>query len=101
MTELRRKMIEDMRLAGLSEETQRVYVRNIYRLAAFYMRSPDLLSEEEVAAYLRQLIEIRKVARGTFQTARSAIQFLFGNTLARAWPLLKKRCGCLLRSACP
>ena len=100
MTPLRRRMMEDMRLAGLSAGTQRTYLGDICRLAGFHKRSPDQLSEAEVADYLRHLIEVKKVARGTFQTARFAIQFLYGNTLGRDWRLLKKRFACRSRSVC-
>jgi hypothetical protein len=101
MTPLRRKMIEDMRLAGLCAGTQRIYQNAIALLARFYNRSPELLTEEQVAAYFRDMLERRKVAHGTFQTARFAIRFLYQNTLPRDWPLLKKRCGGLPRSVCP
>jgi restriction endonuclease Mrr len=84
-------MIEDMRLAGLCEGTQQTYQYAIALLAKYYQRSPELLTEEQVAAYLRDMLERRQVARGTFQTARFAMQFLFGNTLQRNWALLKKR----------
>lgn len=89
MTPLRRRMIEDMTLAGLSEGTQRAYLSAIRRLAKHYGRSPEVLTETEVAEYLRHLIKSR-VARGTFNTARFAIACLFENTLQRNWPLLKK-----------
>jgi hypothetical protein len=100
MTPLRRRMIEDMRLAGLSEGTQRTYLGDICRLAGFYKRSPEQLSEAEVQAYLRHLLEVKKVARGTFQTARFAIEFLYGNTLGRDWALLKKRFASRSRNVC-
>jgi hypothetical protein len=45
-------MIEDMTLAGLAPGTQTVYIQAVRRLAAYYRRSPDQLSEEEVRAYL-------------------------------------------------
>ena len=101
MTPLRQKMIEDMRLAGLCESTQRTYQCAIGLLAKFYKRSPELLTEEQVAAYLRDMLERRKVARSTFQTARFAIRFLYQNTLPRAWALLKKGFVCPPRSVCP
>lgn len=101
MTPLRRRMIEDMGLAGLCESTQRTYLHAIAMLAKFYHRPPEALTETEVAAYLRDLIERRKVARGTFKTARFAIQFLYRNTLGRDWALLKKRCARLRRNVSP
>ena len=100
MTPLRHRMIEDMTLAGLSKGTQKTYLSAIRRLAVFYKRSPDTLSEAELAAYLQELIGTQQAARGTFQTARAAIRLLFGNTLQRDWALLKKRCACPDRSVC-
>ncbi len=38
MTELRQRMIEDMRLRGLAEGTQQVYVEDVKHLAAHYRR---------------------------------------------------------------
>src|SRR3954466_3614891 len=52
MTPLRIRMIEDMRTAGLTSGTQAIYLDGVRRLAAYYGRSPDRLSEEEVRAYL-------------------------------------------------
>ena len=39
MTELRQRMIEDMRLRGLSEATQRTYLDAIANLASHFKRS--------------------------------------------------------------
>src|ERR1700687_5756770 len=52
MTPLRRRMIEDMTLAGLAPGSQDIYIKSVRRLAAHYQRSPDELSEEEVRSYL-------------------------------------------------
>jgi hypothetical protein len=48
-------MIDDMRLAGLAACSQRIDVNAVRRLAAYYRRSPDELSEEEVRTYLAKL----------------------------------------------
>jgi integrase/recombinase XerD len=48
MTELRRRMIQDMELRGLKENTQKAYVDAVKDLAGHYNRSPDVLSEEEL-----------------------------------------------------
>ena len=65
-TELRNRMIADMRSAGLAASTQEVYIHGVRGLAAYYRRSPDLLSEAEVRSYLLYLRDERGVARGTF-----------------------------------
>ena len=45
MSELSNRMIRDMQLAGLVEGTRREYLRGVRQLAAYYMVSPDQLSE--------------------------------------------------------
>ena len=52
MTPLRRRMIEDLTLRGYAERTVEAYVRAVAQLAAFYDRSPDQLSEEDLRRYL-------------------------------------------------
>ena len=100
MTPLRCRMIEDMTLAGLAPRSQAIYVKSVRRLAAYYRRSPDELSEEEVRSYLVKLRD-RGVARGTFKVAHYAIQFLYQHTLDCDWPLFsKKRFGCRSTSGC-
>ena len=48
MSELRSRMIRDMRLAGLVEGTRREYLRAVRQLTAYYMVAPDRLSERNV-----------------------------------------------------
>ena len=52
MSELRNRMIQDMKLAGLVEGTTREYLRAVRQLAAYYMVSPDRLSERQVQDYI-------------------------------------------------
>ncbi len=52
MNPLRQRMIEDMQLRGLSEKTQDAYGRAVRQLAAYYAKSPDQISEEELRQYL-------------------------------------------------
>jgi hypothetical protein len=66
MSELRNRMIKDMQLAGLVEGTRREYLRAVRQLAAFYMVSPDLLSERKVEDYLLYVRDELGVAKGTF-----------------------------------
>ena len=95
------RMIEDMKLAGLSPGTQAAYIDAVRKLAAYYRRSPDQLSEEEVRAYILHLRE-RGAARGTFKANYYGIQYLYRYTVSRDWALFaKKRSVCRDRSGCP
>ena len=101
MSPLRMRMIEDMKLAGLSPGTQATYIDAVRKLAAYYRRSPDQLSEEEVRAYILNLRE-RGAARGTFKANYYGIRYLYRYTLNRDWALFsKKTSACRGRSVCP
>ncbi len=49
-TGLRNRMLADIRSAGLAASTQEVYIHSVRGLAAYYWRSPDMLSEAGVRA---------------------------------------------------
>ena len=102
MTPLRKKMIEDMQVAGFAAGTQTIYLHAVRSLAAYDMRSPDELAEAEVRNYLLHLRDERGVALGTFKTNHSAIQFLYCRTLERPWALFsKKECAHRKSGVCP
>jgi hypothetical protein len=90
-TKLRNRMIADMTAAGLAASTQEVYIHSARALAAYYRRSPDLLSEAEARGYLLHLRDGRGVARGTYAPCYGGIRFLFAHTLERDWPLFLKK----------
>lgn len=88
MTPLRQKMIEDMQLRGLSERTQQSYVAAVRGLAQYYGKSPAVLSEGELRAYLLYLKNEKKVAASTCIQVLCGLKFLYQNTLRRSWPIL-------------
>jgi integrase/recombinase XerD len=87
MTELRRRMIEDLALAGYSPKTQKSYLDAVRKLAKYYMRSPDLLSEEEIRQFFLYLINRKKAAKSTVTIYLCGIKFFFEKTLGRLWPV--------------
>lgn len=88
MTPLRKRMIEDMQLRGLSEGTQKAYVRVVRNLASYYNKSPDQISDEELRLYFLYLKDEKKLARSTCTVAICGIKFLYDYTLKRNWPAL-------------
>ena len=89
MTELRRRMIADLQLAGYSEKTQQSYLMAVRGLAKYYRRSPDQLTEEEVRAFFLHLINERKAASSTVRIYLYGIKFFFTKTLQREWTFLE------------
>lgn len=84
---LRQRMLHDLSLHSLAERTQTSYVRSVMKLAAYYGRSPDRISEEEIRAYFVHLTCERKLARPTITIALSGIKFFYEQTLKRDWSL--------------
>ena len=87
---LKQKLRDDLQLAGLAESSRQTYLDAIDLFFKRTWLTPDAVTEQNLADYLRALQD-GKVAAGTFKIARYALFFLFQNTLARPWPLFKKR----------
>ena len=85
MRPLRQRFIEDMGIRNLAESTQKSYVSAMRKLAGYYRRSPDELSEEEVRRYLLYLTQEKKVSASTFRQDISALRFFYTVTLNREW----------------
>ncbi len=88
MTRLRRRMIQDMRLRGLSEATQQAYVDAVRNLARHFDRSPEHLGEDEIRQYFVHLTQTQHRANSTVRVHLFAIKFLFRHTLRRPLPVL-------------
>ena len=89
MTELRGRMMADMKLHGLAPGTQQVYLKSVEGLARHFHRSPDQLSEQDLRDYFTYLVEKKRVGSSTLRAAIFGVKFLFDKTLQRPWPTLK------------
>ncbi len=89
MTPLRQKLIEDLQLRDLSETTQKAYVGAVGQLAAYYNKSPDQISEEELRQYFLYLKNVKQCARSTSTVALCGIKFFYEQTLKQQWTRLK------------
>ena len=85
---LRPRMLDDMRLRGLRQETQRDYIRCVRSFAAFLGRSPDSATAEDIRRF-----QVHQAETGlqppTVNGSVSALRFLFTVTLDR--PDLSRR----------
>ena len=81
MTELRKKMIREMELRNLSENTQRSYLQAVYALSKYYMQSPDKLTKEMIEDYLLYLKKEKGNALTTIGSAITGMRFLYNHVL--------------------
>jgi integrase/recombinase XerD len=85
---LRRRMLEDMAMRGLREDTQRDYIRFVKNFAAFLGRSPDTATGEDIRHF--QVYQHENGAQPpTINSSVSALRFFFTITLDR--PDLSRR----------
>ena len=84
MTPLRQRMIHDLTIRGLAENTQKSYLQAVTGLARHYQRSPDQLSAQDVQSYLVWLHQERGLSWKTCNTTRHGLRFFYRITLD--WP---------------
>lgn len=82
MTPLRKKMLEELRLRNLAVNTQRTYVYQVSRFARHFGACPSTLGADEVRRWMLHLQASGRSA-ATRATARSALRFLYDETLHR------------------
>ena len=74
----------------MAKRTHDGYLREVRKLACYYMTSPDQLSEQQVGDYLLYLINDCNFAPGSLSVAYSGIKFFYTFTEPRDWDVLKK-----------
>ena len=73
MSPLRRRMIEDMRIRNLTQNTQRAYAEQVGRFAHHFRKSPDHLGPAEIRTYLLHFANERRLAASSIIVTVSAL----------------------------
>jgi integrase/recombinase XerD len=85
MTELRRRMIEELRLRNHAPNTITVYIRCVAQFAQHLRLSPDGLGPEHIRQYQLFLVQSKKVSWPLFNQAVCALRFLYHHVFNRDW----------------
>ena len=85
MTPLRQRMLEDMAIRNLAENTQSAYIQQVIAYARYFHRAPEELGPEEIRAYQIYLTQTRMLAASSVSVATGALRFLYKVTLKRPW----------------
>jgi len=77
-------MIDELRLRNYSEVTTHLYVGAVERFAKHFDKSPTELGPEQIREYFIHRLRSKATAN-TIQLYRSALKFLYVQTLKRPW----------------
>ena len=85
MTQLRKRMQEELQRRNYSESTTVCSLRQITEFAQYFGRSPAQLGPEEIKQFQLYLVQQKKVSWATYIQATAALRFLYVKTLGRAY----------------
>jgi integrase/recombinase XerD len=85
MTQLRKRMLEELQRRNYSESTAVCYLRQITEFARYFRRSPAQLGPEEVKRFQLYLVQEKKVSWATYIQTTAALRFLYVKTLGRTF----------------
>jgi integrase len=81
MTQLRRKVLEELQRRNYSDRTIRYYVQAVALFAKHFGKRPDRLGPDELRTYQAYLLRDRKLAVGTVIARVAALRFFYVRTL--------------------
>ena len=82
MSPLRMRMIEDMRIRGMAETSQKAHIRAVKDFAGFLGRSPDTATTEELRSYQLHMTDTG-VTPSVYNARITALRFFFSMTCGR------------------
>jgi integrase/recombinase XerD len=85
VTQLRKKVLEELERRNYSHATAQAYVGAMRRFAEHFHRSPDELGLEQVRQYQLHLVQERKLRPKSLRVQMAALRFLFLKVLKRGW----------------
>jgi len=83
MGKLREKMLSDLELRNYSRKTRTEYIRCATNFAAHFWVSPEVMGEDEIRAFLLQLLRDRGASPSVLKMYVAALKFLYRITLNR------------------
>lgn len=83
MTQLRKKMLEELQRRNYSPKTIHNYIKTVKDFARYFAKSPDRLGPDELRTYQVYLLKERKLAVGTVVVRVAALRFFFIRVLRR------------------
>ena len=87
MSNLRRRMLQDMEIRNYAQGTRDNYIRAVAAFARHFNRCPEQLGPEEIRTYQVYLVKQKKVSWSWLKIVVSALRFFYARTLGRDFPV--------------
>lgn len=87
MSDLRRRMLQDLEIRNYAQGTRDNYIRAVAAFARHFNKSPDQLDPEDVRTYQVFLVKRKKLSWSWLKIVVSALRFLYTVTLGRDFPV--------------
>jgi integrase/recombinase XerD len=85
MTDLRKRMLEELQRRNYSPTTIRYYLRVVENFARYFGKRPDRLTQDQIREYQVFLLQERKLQASTVGLHIAALRFFFVKTLRRPY----------------
>jgi integrase/recombinase XerD len=85
VTELRKKMTEELVRRNYSEGTARAYLGSVQEFARYFNRAPHQLGLEQVREYTAYLFATRKLSSSSVCQQLAAVRLFYVKTFRRGW----------------
>ncbi len=85
MTQLRKRMLEELQRRNYSPTTIRAYLYAVEEFACYFRKSPDKLDQEQLRQYQLHLLHDCKLTVGTIVGRIAALRFFFVKVLRRPY----------------
>jgi len=89
MGEMKERMRKDLELRSYSPRTIECYLRHAERFASYHGRSPNVLGEAELIAYLDHRVQEEKAGPSALNQSVAALKFLYTHTLGRPEEIIR------------
>ena len=76
MTQLRKRMLEELQRRNFTENTIKTYLRVVEDFARYFAKSPDRLNQDDIRKYQVHLLQERKLTVTTVRLHTAALRFL-------------------------
>ena len=87
MTQLRKRMLEELQRRHYSQSTIQHYVRKVEEFARHFHCSPDRLGPRHIREYQAHLFTHRKLSAGSVTNHLCALRFFYIQTLKKRWSI--------------